>query len=448
MTAACSGESPAPPTETVGEAEAALVTYNENNDVCGHTCPARQVRTCGDVCVTPVRNGSACSRTDCASNSVCADPTASCVRVGLGYQCQANGETALLPCGSDPNGCAHDLFCKNFDACSGSTLWGQRCAVGAPEGYPCDSNWSAPVCSPCMPGSSCSNMTGGWGTCMVSGCTTDANCPCADNGTTQATGCAGTSGLCKPCKHNGDACSDNVKCCDANTHCGDGQVCCKNAGQPCGTNADCCAGDKNVCHASGTCGVCTNVGSSCSLPSECCSRSCQGGTCKIDCSNQDGKPCELPLDATHKGECRHGTYSCVNGDLACNQLHTAVAETCDSKDNDCDGYTDEGMTGTVCSNPTLDYPCSGGFVPPSGHTTCAAGTAGCRAKALVDYCKGCGAGGLPGGGLCGGCPGDPCGAGLPCAPNSLCNNFGKCAIEQLCPNPTCWMPADAGSCHQ
>lgn len=70
------------------------------------------------------------------------------------------------------------------------------------------------------------------------------------------------------------------------------------------------------------------------------------------------------------GECQAGTLHCVNGGVTCVQNNMAAAETCDAKDNNCDGQIDEGNPGggqacgcagagmTACQNGAVT--CNGG----------------------------------------------------------------------------------------
>ncbi len=50
-----------------------------------------------------------------------------------------------------------------------------------------------------------------------------------------------------------------------------------------------------------------------------------------------------PVAGTCKGICQLGKFSCLGGQLACQNSQTGRAETCDNIDNDCDGVTDNGF---------------------------------------------------------------------------------------------------------
>ena len=57
---------------------------------------------------------------------------------------------------------------------------------------------------------------------------------------------------------------------------------------------------------------------------------------------------ELGTRICGKGECEHEINNCDGGIVTpCDDMYGAAEEICDKKDNDCDGYTDEGLDGTI-----------------------------------------------------------------------------------------------------
>jgi len=75
---------------------------------------------------------------------------------------------------------------------------------------------------------------------------------------------------------------------------------------------------------------------------------------------------------TDTGECTAGTWQCVNGGLSCDGSVGAVPETCNSKDDDCDGVVDNNIQGlgVACGNATP--PCTAGV------TACVNGAVVCQ----------------------------------------------------------------------
>lgn len=82
-----------------------------------------------------------------------------------------------------------------------------------------------------------------------------------------------------------------------------------------------------------------------------------------------GLPC--PLDNEY-GTCP-GTTSCANGKLTCVGLLPAM-EICDANDNDCDGQTDEGLDGVACEIKNAFGTCLGETLCKGGQLVCTAET--------------------------------------------------------------------------
>jgi len=85
------------------------------------------------------------------------------------------------------------------------------------------------------------------------------------------------------------------------------------------------------------------------------------------------------------GICNAGTTSCSNGMLVCNQTVMPSAETCDGLDNNCNGFADEG-------NPGSGAACSTGQpgVCSAGKTSCTNGALQCAPNVMpgAETCNG------------------------------------------------------------
>ncbi len=83
------------------------------------------------------------------------------------------------------------------------------------------------------------------------------------------------------------------------------------------------------------------------------------------------------------GVCSAGTTACTAGAIACNAniAPGTLPETCDGKDNNCDGVVDDGNPGggVVCTSG-LPGECS------AGTTACTAGAIACNANIALAPC--------------------------------------------------------------
>jgi len=138
------------------------------------------------------------------------------------------------------------------------------------------------------------------------------------------------------------------------------------------------------------------------------------------------------------GACAFGTSACNNGGITCTQTVMPKAETCNGVDDNCNGATDEGTSGGMCTVPNKLGPCA------AGSANCMNGSLICTqtytptnevCNGIDDNCSGQTDEGNPGGG--GNCmvPGQvgPCAAGtLNCNGGALQCTQQVFAVSEVC----------------
>jgi hypothetical protein len=249
-------------------------------------------------------------------------------------------------------------------------------------------------------------------------------------------------------------------------------VACHQEGGPCGDGVNsCCAGWRCT---GGTCATCRWGGQSCATTGDCCSGTCQNGSCVGDlggtCVSQAG---------CSRGECRDSRCQCAVDQILCNSGCVSYTDP-----NNCRGCGNVCPTGTgrVCTvngcvcDPQSAYPdeCNGVCVNKSNDRTncgfcfytcprldqvCSAGACGCPAgqtdcngscydtRTSQNHCGMCNRGCPPSTEVCtaGSCV---CAAGLTRCPagncvNLLTDKYNCSACGTACPgNKTC----NNGSC--
>jgi len=269
---------------------------------------------------------------------------------------------AVQSCYSGPQGTAGVGICKNGKQTCTKNKWGPCIGAILPGTEVCDGKDNN--CN----GKTDENFAG-------------ANDPCK----------TGRPGVCsiglKICQKGKILCEDKTKpskeVCDGKDNDCDGttdedSVCgvCKD-----GTTQSCYSG------ASGTAGV-----GLCKKGTQTCSKG-QWGNCvgEVNPATElcDGKDndCDGQTDETFsgkgsvcntgkKGICAQGIKICTGGKVECLQLQKATTETCNSKDDDCDGQTDEGSVCGVCKNGDTRS-CYSGTSGTQGVGECKGGTQTC-----------------------------------------------------------------------
>ncbi|MDQ3178655.1 MAG: MopE-related protein, partial [Actinomycetota bacterium] len=235
----------------------------------------------------------------------------------------------------------------------------------------------------CEPGSQLC-AAGGWGTCTGGVTPTSEICNAIDDDC-DGTIDDGTSGT-------GGACGSSIGVCDPGTvQCVAGALTCVGGTSPgsetCNATDDDCDGrtDESV----PTMGACGSGTGECSPGVMTCvsgTFSCIGArgpraelcnTRDDDCdgTTDEGNPGGGLACGTATGECALGTSQCVAGTLTCTGGITPAAETCNTRDDDCDGLVDEGNPGggAACGSTDVGLCELGALACVSGSLTCVGG---------------------------------------------------------------------------
>jgi hypothetical protein len=469
--AACNAEGEG---ESVAVDAAQLIYPGVNNNVCnaGNTAPeacgSGEVPHCSTVCVTPVASGQACTPNSCGSDSVCDPPFASsCMWTGSSYRCKTPSDSPAglvlwggCSASSTTAYCPADTWCKNAVSCGGAAIGGNSeiCVTYKMQEDLCDSS-----CAKCAANTTCHSENTGYS--GVSGrcrkwCYSNDDCPCEDDGALLYI-CSGASpsepGLCYHCNDSSEACNDQYKCCSSDDECGPFHKCCHKDGEACSTPDDCCRPDSTC--ISGSCAPCLNRGVPCTADSDCCGPSwCDttSHTCQADCTMSEGKPCTVP-DAL--GECAKGTWQCQSNESVCVPNTASTVESCDGKDNNCDGAIDNEEWPSCATEQHPAY-CQSGFTVTTAQKCVKTGpntwALQCgQPKEQVDFCIGAGV--LANNDSCGLPAATPCTADSECPPNYWCNQSlsphvcvptANCQASPSAPgsySPKCWLPASVGT---
>lgn len=336
-------------------------------------------------------NGQICTKT-CLGNC----PSGfKCVQTGdsgdLTYLCAPTTTTLCQPCELDGD-CDHvgadkgSASCLPMPGADGSTV-GSFCSapcgggVACPSGYDCkELDLSSGKTSQCVPQAGTKCACNGWGieTKAKTTCSTHS-----DKGTCWGVRSCSETGLeaCTAAIPAAEACNLADDDCDGDTDEGfsydDGGVP-KTLGKTCGQGA--CLGGTVTCSTDGLSATCSseNDGSK--------------ETCNFKDDNCDGQTDEglSTTDSTcaQTGVCNSTNVkaACTKGQWACDFTgvagYEAVTETtCDGKDNNCDGLTDEAFQYDAVS---IGAPCDGVGACGKGFVVCAANKAGATCSTNPD----------------------------------------------------------------
>jgi hypothetical protein len=201
-------------------------------------------------------------------------------------------------------------------------------------------------------------------------------------------------------------------------------------GQACdGGDSDSCAGGKIACSPSGQAVLCDESLSGGAV--EVCDgldNDCDGETDEDAKKNGLGAPCDSLVDLD---VCNEGVWTCApagsNLDFLCSDPGEPSVETCNGKDDDCDGLTDETWPdlGSACDGPDADL-CLNGLVQckPDGKAT------ECGPELGDGSCK---------------CGPTTCNIGGACVANGAPHPTKGCLVCNVVANPNGWSPRAAAT---
>ncbi len=328
----------------------------DDGDQCtsGDTCQSGKCAAGTNLCACQV--DSDCNNQE--DGNLC-NGTLYCDKSGTLFQCKVKPST-VVKCDTSA-----DNFCSTT-ACVPKT--GKCVTETKSDATPCDADGS--VCSV-------------GDTCKSGKCTPGAALKCDDLNPCTADTCDPKKGCTHlnqagGCDADGDACTENDVCkdgkctvgkakdCNDNESC-TSEKCDKKSGKCVYTELTQSCDDSNICTDGDVCGKNSQGVWTC-LPGK--GKDCDDGNkCTVDSCDKTAKDgCKYVVDTTKKhacytgpdgtqgkGICKDGTQQCTtDGKLGpCqNDVKPAPKELCDSKDNTCNGITDEGCapTGVIVRN--------------------------------------------------------------------------------------------------
>ncbi len=319
---------------------------------------------CGGGC-RPCEPGAACRAAIDCTTGICQDEVCALVPPACD-DATWNGSESDVDCGGTCGACGIGGHCRVALDCLSGLCEGEFCVApstcGNAELSPgeTDLDCGGP-CRRCATGLKCVAP----GDCLTATCVFGLcrDPSCSDRVRNQDESDTDCGGICPPCE-DGDHCNAPSDCgserCEgeACTSCVDGVQSGAETDRDCGgVCAACTLGQR--CEGDGDCGAAVCEGSVCCAPNACrtCgplpSETCNGRDDDCDGATDDTPlsdpaplcPKQLGVCAGLRGTCRGtGGWTCTEADYMARAVgYEAVEAACDRLDNDCDGETDEGV---------------------------------------------------------------------------------------------------------